>query len=138
MKLGRRFYDLQKPFLLPTQRTAQDEAAHMALDDEAKELDLLLPLLIRDRHILADSFLKKSYEYNREMACGSASTMRQATPGGYQVIKMNGMINYRTSGINPPPGQLPVFGQVWALPADEAINVRMQRNLDRNLRLNVN
>jgi hypothetical protein len=140
VKMASHFYKLQRPFLRPGQRIQEDEAAHNLLDDEAKELDMLLTNLITGRHRQSSHFLGAVAQYNSEMAFGTATTQQQPVPGGYQPVKMNGMVTYRLSGINPPddPVRLnEICGQVWTLNPDEAIALRQQRNVQQRLHLSV-
>jgi hypothetical protein len=136
------FYNLQKPILLASQRKAEDQRQHDQMSPENRELDELLANWIRrSREGVpdpdAEDFLNKITFYNNEFACGCASTEKEASrPGGYQPIKMNGMVTYRTSGIIGPPGRPEMFGQVWTLDPDESVARRQQRG--ESHRLNVN
>uniref|UniRef100_A0A183BU62 ATP-dependent DNA helicase n=1 Tax=Globodera pallida TaxID=36090 RepID=A0A183BU62_GLOPA len=102
VKMDRQFYELQRPFLRPAQRQQKDEEEYNQLDDNTKQLDLLLNDLIMGRHALSKKFIKCVDRYNHEMAFGTATTEQKPVPGGYQPVKMNGMVTYRLSGINPP------------------------------------
>lgn len=145
VKLHQRFQQLMRPFL-PVNKRAVDAAMDAALqqaDDETMVLDELLALLISDQHPESQNFMKRADRYNSELAFGSATTHMQPIPGGYQTVKMNGMVSYRLSGINPPLAddgtpREPLFGQVWTLNPDEAIALRQGRNIEHHLGLNVN
>uniref|UniRef100_A0A183CN26 ATP-dependent DNA helicase n=1 Tax=Globodera pallida TaxID=36090 RepID=A0A183CN26_GLOPA len=140
VKMERQFYELQRPFLRPTQRQQKDEEEYNQLDDNTKQLDLLLNDLIMGRHALSKKFIKCVDRYNHEMAFGTATTEQKPVPGGYQPVKMNGMVTYRLSGINPPRNadgstRDELCGQVWTLNPDDAIELRKRRNMDANLKL---
>lgn len=140
MKLAKHFYRLQRPFLLPSQRTVDDEDYHQSLSDNSRELDRLLNELITTgarKHRLSDAFLRHIDRFNHELAFGTATVDHQPTPGGYQPVKINGMVTYRISGLLPPDGQPELCGQVWTLTPEEAIDVRQQRNQQQRLQLNV-
>uniref|UniRef100_A0A914H8H6 ATP-dependent DNA helicase n=1 Tax=Globodera rostochiensis TaxID=31243 RepID=A0A914H8H6_GLORO len=140
VKMDRQFYELQRPFLRPAQRQQKDEEEFNQLDDNTKQLDLLLNDLIMGRHALSKKFIKCVDRYNHEMAYGTATTEQKPVQGGYQPVKMNGMVTYRLSGINPPRNadgstRDELCGQVWTLNPDDAIELRKRRNMDANLKL---
>uniref|UniRef100_A0A183CSK0 SWIB domain-containing protein n=1 Tax=Globodera pallida TaxID=36090 RepID=A0A183CSK0_GLOPA len=117
-----------------------DEEKHNQLDGSTKQMDLLLNDLIMGRHALSKKFIKCVDRYNHEMAFGTATTEQKPVPGGYQPVKMNGMVTYRLSGINPPRNadgstRDELCGQVWTLNPDDAIELRKRRNMDANLKL---
>ena len=143
--LSNAFYKLQKPHLFATQRSAEDEQQHNQLpNDAAKQLDeLFARMQNRLRRGLDDPVANKFYNqsmlYNNEFACGCATTHQEASrPGGYQPVKMNGQITFRVSGIRPPDQRSALFGQVWTLEPQEAVASRIERNMNRRPRLNVN
>jgi hypothetical protein len=142
------FYNLQKPILLANQRRPEDQRAHQQMDSAAKELDVLLATwLHRSRRGLpddgAEDFLNNITFYNNEFACGCATTEQEPSrPGGYQPIKMNGMVTYRTSGMFPPLDdegnpRPEMFGQVWTLNPDESVARRQQRGEPHRLNVNI-
>uniref|UniRef100_A0A183BU63 ATP-dependent DNA helicase n=1 Tax=Globodera pallida TaxID=36090 RepID=A0A183BU63_GLOPA len=140
VKMEQLFYDLQRPFLRPAQRLQADEEDHNQLDDNSKLLDCLLNDLIMARHPLSSKFIKLVDRFNHELAFGTATTEQKPVPGGYQPVKMNGMVTYRLSGLNPPRNadgstRDELCGQVWTLNPDNAIDLRKRRNLDAGLRL---
>uniref|UniRef100_A0A183CLH7 ATP-dependent DNA helicase n=1 Tax=Globodera pallida TaxID=36090 RepID=A0A183CLH7_GLOPA len=140
VKMEQQFYELQRPFLRPAQRLQADEEAHTQLDNTSKQLDTLLNDLILGRHPLANKFMKLVDRFNHELAFGTATTEQKPVPGGYQPVKMNGMVTYRLSGLNPPRNadgstREELCGQVWTLNPDNAIELRKRRNLDARLHL---
>uniref|UniRef100_A0A183CC21 ATP-dependent DNA helicase n=1 Tax=Globodera pallida TaxID=36090 RepID=A0A183CC21_GLOPA len=140
VKMEQQFYELQRPFLRPAQRFQADEETHAKLDNDSKQLDTLLNDLIMGRHRLSTKFIKMVERFNHELAFGTATTERKPVPGGYQPVKMNGMVTYRLSGLNPPQNadgstRDELCGQVWTLNPDNAIDLRKRRNLDAGLRL---
>uniref|UniRef100_A0A183C0L1 ATP-dependent DNA helicase n=1 Tax=Globodera pallida TaxID=36090 RepID=A0A183C0L1_GLOPA len=140
VKMEQQFYELQRPFLRPAQRLQKDEDAHNQLDNDSKQLDSLLNDLIMGRHRLSNKFMKMVDRFNHELAFGTATTEQKPVPGGYQPVKMNGMVTYRLSGLNPPQNsdgstREELCGQVWTLNPDSAIDLRKRRNLDGGLRL---
>uniref|UniRef100_A0A183CCM3 ATP-dependent DNA helicase n=1 Tax=Globodera pallida TaxID=36090 RepID=A0A183CCM3_GLOPA len=140
VKMEQQFYELQRPFLRPAQRLQKDENAHNQLDNDSKQLDSLLNDLIMGRHRLSNKFMKMVDRFNHELAFGTATTEQKPVPGGYQPVKMNGMVTYRLSGLNPPQNsdgstREELCGQVWTLNPDNAIDLRKRRNLDGGLRL---
>uniref|UniRef100_A0A183C837 Helitron_like_N domain-containing protein n=1 Tax=Globodera pallida TaxID=36090 RepID=A0A183C837_GLOPA len=142
VKMEQQFYELQRPFLRPAQRLQNDEEVHTQLDDNSKLLDCLLNELIMGRHPLSNKFIKMVARFNHELAFGTATTEQKPVPGGYQPVKMNGMVTYRLSGLNPPrnaDGSMrdELCGQVWTLNPDDAIELRRRRNLDARLNLDV-
>uniref|UniRef100_A0A183C4Y9 ATP-dependent DNA helicase n=1 Tax=Globodera pallida TaxID=36090 RepID=A0A183C4Y9_GLOPA len=143
VKMEQQFYELQRPFLRPGQRLQNDEDAHNLLDNNSKQLDNLLNDLIMGRHLLSNNFIKMVDRFNHELAFGTATTEQKPVPGGYQPVKMNGMVTYRLSGLNPPRNadgltREELCGQVWTLNPDNAIDLRKRRNLDAGLRLEDN
>uniref|UniRef100_A0A183BU64 ATP-dependent DNA helicase n=1 Tax=Globodera pallida TaxID=36090 RepID=A0A183BU64_GLOPA len=142
VKMEQQFYELQRPFLRPAQRLQSDEEAHMQLDDPSKLLDNILNNLIMGRHPLASKFIKTVNRLNHELAFGTATTEQKPVPGGYQPVKINGMVTYRLSGLNPPRNpdgstREELCGQVWTMNPDDAIELRKRRNLDAGLHLDV-
>uniref|UniRef100_A0A914HAT8 ATP-dependent DNA helicase n=1 Tax=Globodera rostochiensis TaxID=31243 RepID=A0A914HAT8_GLORO len=142
VKLEQQFYELQRPFLRPAQRLQNDEEVHNQLDNNSKLLDCLLNDLIMGRHPLSNKFIKLVARFNHELAFGTATTEQKPVPGGYQPVKMNGMVTYRLSGLNPPRNadgstREELCGQVWTLNPDDAIELRQRRNLDAGLQLDV-
>uniref|UniRef100_A0A183C069 ATP-dependent DNA helicase n=1 Tax=Globodera pallida TaxID=36090 RepID=A0A183C069_GLOPA len=140
VKMEQQFYELQRPFLRPAQRLQADEEAHIQLDDPSKLLDNILNDLIMGRHPLASKFIKSVSRFNHELAFGTATTEQKPVPGGYQPVKINGMVTYRLSGLNPPRNadgstREELCGQVWTLNPDEAIELRKRRNLDAGLNM---
>ena len=136
-----------KPFLFANQRREEDRRKHQQMSPENKILDEYLALLLnRSRQGLpddgAEDFLNKITFYNNEFACGTATTQQEASrEGGYQPIKMNGMVTYRTSGINPPLDKegnprSELFGQVWTLNPDDSVARRQQRGVAHRLDVN--
>uniref|UniRef100_A0A183C0L0 ATP-dependent DNA helicase n=1 Tax=Globodera pallida TaxID=36090 RepID=A0A183C0L0_GLOPA len=140
VKMEQQFYELQRPFLRPAQRLQADEETHNQLDDNSKLLGCLLNDLIMGRHPLSNKFIKLVARFNHELAFGTATTEQKPVPGGYQPVKMNGMVTYRLSGLNPPRNsdgstREELCGQVWTLNPDDAIELRKRRNLDAGLQL---
>uniref|UniRef100_A0A914H992 Helitron helicase-like domain-containing protein n=1 Tax=Globodera rostochiensis TaxID=31243 RepID=A0A914H992_GLORO len=140
VKMEQQFYELQRPFLRPAQRLQNDEELHNQLDDTSKHLSSLLNDLIMGRHPLSSKFIKMVDRFNHELAFGTATTEQKPVPGGYQPVKMNGMVTYRLSGLNPPRNadgttRDELCGQVWTLNPDNAIELRKRRNLDAGLHL---
>lgn len=139
------YYRLLKPFLLPSQRSPEEEQQHNELDDETKELDLLLNTLITGQHPNSKNFMRFARRYNKEFACGTITTISDPVPGGYQVVKLNGNVTFQMSGLHPPttlnedgePLHKHLCGQVWTLDPDEAIYVRQARNDEDALGLSV-
>uniref|UniRef100_A0A183CMG6 ATP-dependent DNA helicase n=1 Tax=Globodera pallida TaxID=36090 RepID=A0A183CMG6_GLOPA len=140
VKMDQQFYELQRPFLRPAQRLQNDEEVHNQLDDNSKLLDSLLNDLIMGRHPLSNKFIKMVARFNHELAFGTATTEQKPVPGGYQPVKMNGMVTYRLSGLNPPRNadgstREELCGQVWTMNPDDAIELRKRRNVDAGLHL---
>jgi hypothetical protein len=142
------FYNLQKPILFAGQRRAEDQRKHQEMDAETRRLDVLLATWMeRSRQggpdANAEDFLNKITFYNNEFACGCASTEQEPSrPGGYQPIKMNGMVTYRTSGLFAPRDEEgnsrpELFGQVWTLNPDESVARRQQRGEPHRLNVNI-
>uniref|UniRef100_A0A183C4Z0 ATP-dependent DNA helicase n=1 Tax=Globodera pallida TaxID=36090 RepID=A0A183C4Z0_GLOPA len=140
VKMEQQFYALQRPFLRPAQRLQNDEETHNQLDNNSKQLDYLLNDLIMGRHQLSSKFIKMVDRFNHELAFGTATTEQKPVPGGYQPVKMNGMVTYRLSGLNPPRNadgstREELCGQVWTMNPDDAIELRKRRNLAAGLKL---
>jgi hypothetical protein len=145
VKLSDDYYRLLMPFLPITQRRLEDQQRHEQLDDRGRQLDLLFwSLTEKNRMGLPDpgvkNFLDNSMWYNNEFACATATTQQEdSRPGGYQPIKMNGMVTYNMGGIFSPPdakgNPRPLLcGQVWTLDPDESVTARKQRNESRDTR----
>jgi hypothetical protein len=82
---------------------------------------------------------KKYFEnikfYNNELAFGSIS-IDSKEDVGWGVDKINGLITYNMSGMQPPGGQLLRHGQVYTLDTDDAMAVRGNRVADLSDKMN--
>jgi hypothetical protein len=109
------------------------------MTDRQKELDRMLVDLTRGRDPRSKTFLKKVWNYNNELACGSATTHQsEVQRGRLRVVKINGMITYRLFGMNPPVDPVTgaerprVLSQIWTLQPEDAIQERLRHNADQS------
>ena len=89
-----------------------------------------------DLHRDAKDLLNRSKQYNDEFRFGTITTSWEPNKG---VLKVNGLMTYRLSDINPPT-RTPVHGQprfetcaqIYTLDTKRAIDHRNERNLTKH------
>jgi hypothetical protein len=89
---------------------------------------------------LAKEFLKNPMGYNTNLAMGSTHTESEPLPEGHHhtgvpVCKINDMTSFHLSDLRPPPGRTCLFGQIYTLPPEEAIEARKANEYAQNLNM---
>ena len=77
-------------------------------------------------HPEARTALREANKINSFVSCASVSaTRRDAPPGGVQPVIVNGEFKWRLSGLYPPTGKQPAFGQYYVLEPETDYEARI-------------
>jgi len=82
----------------------------------------------------AKEFRTNIRKYNNAFAMTSVGrNLQQMDGGGPYVFKVHGSLSHRIGSLLPPPNQSPAFGQLYIYDPDEALNYRMNNQINAGL-----
>ena len=76
--------------------------------------------------------------YNTNIAMGSVHTESEPLPPGHHhtgipICKINDMTSFHLSDLRAPAGKVPLFAQIFTIPATEALEARLENPCAQNL-----
>ncbi len=90
--------------------------------------------LLNSQDRRAKEFRTNIRKYNNALAMTSVGrTLQEVGGGGPYVFKVHGSLSHRIGSLLPPPDQSPLFAQFYIYDPDEALNYRMNNQINTGL-----